>query len=132
MARAQRFEDLVAWQKSRALSKGIFELTKSEPLARRHRLTSQIESAAVSVMSNIAEGFERDGPTEFMRFLTIAKASCGEVRSLLYVLLDAELLSAEEFARLKRQTEEVSRIIAGLHSSIQRSPKERGQETGSK
>ncbi len=115
----------MAWQKARALSKVVFEITRSEPLTRRYRLTSQLESAAVSVMSNIAEGFERDGPVEFMRFLTIAKASCGEVRSLLYVLLDAELLSAGEFARLKSQTEEVSRIIAGLHNSIQRSHKER-------
>ena len=96
-------------------------LTSADPLARRYRLTSQLESVAVSVMSNIAKGFERDGSVEFLRFLTIAKASCGEVRSLLYVLLDAELLSAAEFERLKSQTEEGSRIIAGLHSAIHRS-----------
>jgi hypothetical protein len=75
-------------------------------------------------MSNIAEGFERGSRAEFAQCLVIAKASCGEVRSLLYVALDEKWLQPEEFERLLRQTEEVSRIISGLRAAVirQRTP----------
>ena len=81
MSGVQRFEDLIAWQKARVLTREIFALTGGNPIARNYRFTGQIQGAATSVMSNIAEGFERGGLAEFQRFLVIAKASCGEVRS---------------------------------------------------
>jgi four helix bundle protein len=84
----ERFEELVAWQKARELRAGVYALTR-KPLARRERgWVDQIQRASVSVMSNIAEGFERGGRPEFHQFPSTAKASCGEVRSLLYVASD--------------------------------------------
>ena len=71
-------------------------------------------------MSNISEGFERHRPREFHHFLCIAKGSCGEVRSQLYVALDAQYLSSTDFDRLRAQAEEVSRIIEGLRASVER------------
>ena len=129
MARVQRFEDLAAWQKARILTKTVLTLTAGDVFARRYRLAGQLESAAVSVMSNIAEGFERDGTVEFQRFLTIAKASCGEVRSLLYGLVDAELIDIETFERLKAQAEEISRMVAGLRRSLESGHKTSAQRT---
>ena len=120
MAGAQRFEDLVAWQKARALTKAVFEVTSSGPLSRNYRLAGQLESASVSVMSNIAEGYQREGAAGFHRFLTIAKASCGEVRSLLYVLLDADLIDDRTFERLTAQASETSRVLVGLRASVER------------
>ena len=127
MAGVQRFEDLIAWQKARGSTKAIFQMTAERTIARHVRLTGQIESAAVSVMSNIAEGFERDGLPEFHRFLTIAKASCAEVRSLLHVTLDANLVDTETFERLKSQADEVARVVGGLRASVERSLKSSGR-----
>ena len=81
--------------------------------------TDQLQRASLSAISNIAEGFERDGPAEFRNFLTIAKGSCGETRSLLYAAYDAELIDEETLIRLKAQVEETSRIIAGLRSHVE-------------
>jgi four helix bundle protein len=120
MAGVRRFEDLIAWQKARSLTKEVFLATSREPMARHFRLAGQLESAAVSVMSNIAEGFERDSVAEFHRFLTIAKASCGEVRSLLYVVEDANLTDAEALDRLRGLTAETNRVVYGLRSSVER------------
>lgn len=100
------------------LAKSIYQLTRAPDLARDFALSSQLQRAAVSIMSNIAEGYERDGPTEFRRYLTIAKASCAEVRSLLYVCLDTGYLPREDFEPLLRQAEEVARVIGGLRKSI--------------
>ena len=129
MAGVQRFEDLIAWQKARALTKAVYDVTESHRFRRQYRLTSQLQSAAVSVMSNIAEGFERDGLAEFHRFLTIAKASCGEVRSLLYVALDAGFLETEAFDRLREQVDEVMRIVVGLRASVERNLKASNRRT---
>jgi four helix bundle protein len=126
MAGVLRFEDLIAWQKARELTKAVYKMTAGPAFVRHVRLAGQIESAAVSVMSNVAEGFERDGLAEFHRFLTIAKASCGEVRSLLYVALDAELVNTDTFDRMMAQSEEVARVVGGLRASVDRSIKSRG------
>lgn len=76
-------------------------------------------------MSNIAEGFERNNHGDFQRFLVIAKASCGEVRSQLYVAVDVHSLSQDEFNRLNAQASEVSRILGGLINAVQA---QRGQK----
>ena len=115
-----RFEDLVAWQGARALSAAVYQITNSRPFSADFALRDQIRRAAVSVLSNIAEGFERARPTEFHQFLSMAKGSCAELRSQLYVALDAGYLSKDSFDALLLQAEEVGRLIGGLRASIER------------
>src|SRR4051794_27586550 len=98
-----RFEDLVAWQKARMLTREVYLATREGKIARDFGFASQLQRAAVSVMANIAEGFERRGPAEFSRFLTIAKASCAEVASHLYVALDIGYFERDSFQRLLAQ-----------------------------
>ncbi len=86
-----RFEDLLAWQKVRELTNGVYRLCQNKPLAIDLGLRDQIQRAAVSAMNNIAEGFERQGKQEKWHFYNIAKGSAGEVRSLTYVVLDINL-----------------------------------------
>ncbi len=116
----RKFEDLLAWQKARTLTSEIYRITRSEAFARDYGLTSQIQRAAVSVMSNIAEGFERSSPGDFHRFLVMAKASCAEVRSQLYVALDVGYLTEGEFKTLMEQAMEVGRLVSGLRASVER------------
>ena len=120
MSKINRFEDLIAWQKARLLTTAIYRTTRSDKFARDYGLSGQIQRASVSIMSNIAEGYERDSPNEFHRFLTIAKASCAEVRSQLYIALDIGYIEEETFHQLLKQAEEVGRIIGGLRNSIRR------------
>jgi four helix bundle protein len=80
----------------------------------------QIQRASVSIMANFAEGFERGRASEFHQFLSVAKASCAELRSHLYVALDAAYLNNDEFGQLKIQAEEVGRVVGGLRASAQR------------
>lgn len=82
-------------------------------------MRDQIRRASVSIMSNMAEGFERAGRAEFHQFLVIAKGSCAEVRSQLYVAQDARYIDKEKFEQVKAQAEEVSQIIGGLRSAVQ-------------
>jgi four helix bundle protein len=119
--RVERFEDLIAWQKARALTAEISRVTNQKDFGRDFALRDQIRRAAVSAMSNVAEGFERNRPAEFHQFLSVAKASCGEVRSQLYVALDAGYLDPGAFEALRSQAEEVSRITGGLRASVGRS-----------
>lgn len=113
------FEELVAWQKARELTRAIYQVTASGEFARDYGLRDQIRRAAVSVMSNIAEGYERGGRSEFHQFLVIAKASCAEVRSQLYIAHDVGYLDSKAFEELKADTEELSCILAGLRKSVQ-------------
>ena len=117
----QRFEDLIAWQKARKLTLVIYKITGDDKFSRDFGLRDQIRRAAVSVMSNIAEGFERMGKAEFHRFLVMAKASCAEVRSQLYVALDVGYISQDQFNEVHDMADEVARIIGGLRVSIKKS-----------
>ncbi|MCE5231168.1 four helix bundle protein [bacterium] len=119
MAKIERFEDLIAWQKSRELTRDIYCVTRTSPFANDYGLTGQIRRAAVSIMSNIAEGFERWGNGEFHQFLSTAKASCAEVRSQLYVAFDVGYLNLSAFNQLRSQAEEITRIVAGLRTSVE-------------
>ncbi len=119
MAGVERFEDLVAWQKARVLTREIYRVTHEERFARDYGLVSQMQRAAVSIMSNLAEGFERGTNGEFHRFLYVAKGSCAELRSQLYVARDIGYLGAGDFDRLLAQAEEVGRIVGGLRSAIE-------------
>jgi four helix bundle protein len=118
--RIERFEDFVAWQKARALAAEIYKITDEGRFARDYGLKDQIRRAAVSVMSNIAEGFERGRSTEFHQFLSVAKASCAELRSQLYVALDAGYLNQEIFSKLMATAAEVGQVVGGLRTSVER------------
>ena len=115
-----RFEELLAWQLARALARDVYAATRGASFSRDFGLASQAQRAAVSVMANIAEGFERNRLAEFHQFLSTAKASCAELRSHLYVAYDVGHLSPEDFERLRAQAEEVTRVVAGLRRSVQR------------
>ena len=121
---ARKFEDLVAWQKARELTRAVYQVSASGAFAKDFGLRDQVRRSAVSVMSNLAEGFERGSRSEFHQFLSIAKASCAELRSQFYVALDAQYLDHPAFLRLLSQAEEVARIIGGLRVAVQ---KQRGK-----
>ncbi|GIL13009.1 MAG: four helix bundle protein [Chloroflexota bacterium] len=125
MSKIERFEGLIAWQKARVLTSAIYQATRKEAFVKDFGLSGQIQRAAVSIMSSTAEGFERDSPNEFHHFLIIARASCAEVRSQLYVAYDIGYLEEGEFDQLMSQTLEVVRIISGLRTYIasRRKPK---------
>jgi len=114
MARIQKFEELEAWKKARDMGKAICRVTSTGSFSRDFGLRDQIRRARVSAMSNIAEGFERGGDKEFRQFLAVAKGSVGEVKSQLYVALDAGFLTAKAFDDLYALATETSRLIAGL------------------
>jgi four helix bundle protein len=118
--RVEKFEDLIAWQKARLLTAEIYKITGIDKFARDYGLKDQIRRAAVSIMSNLAEGFERGRSAEFHQFLSIAKASCAELRSQLYVAFDADYLDKEHFNKLMVQAAEVGQIIGGLRAAVER------------
>jgi len=125
----QRFEDIGAWQRGRELARLIYQITDRDPLARDFGLRDQLRRAAVSVVSNIAEGFERGGTGEFRQFLSQAKGSAGEIRAQLYVALDAGLVSQKEFEAAYALADETGRMIAGLIRYL-RQTEMRGQKYG--
>lgn len=94
------FEDLEVWKSARELTNRIYKITAEGGFAKDYGLRDQIRRAAVSIMSNIAEGYERGGNQEFIQFLSIAKGSSGEVRSQLYVVLDQSYIEKNECERL--------------------------------
>ena len=114
-----RFEDLLVWQKARELTGLIYEVTRGKAFFQDFALRDQIRRAAVSVMSNVAEGFERGSDAEFGRFLAIiGKGSCGEVRCQLYVAFDQGYLASASFERLADRALEVSRMLQGLTKKV--------------
>jgi len=121
MASVKRFEDLVCWQKARELTKFTYGITKGEQFAKDYGLKDQIQRASVSVMSNIAEGFERGTKDEFLYFLYIAKASAGEARAQLYVAYDLRYITEaalrEGLAKAKRVSAIIYHFIEGLKVS---------------
>jgi four helix bundle protein len=116
----QQFEDLVAWQHARSLTSSVFRLTRETPLRQNRGICDQIQRVSVSIMSNIAEGYERGSAKDDHRHLWYAKASCAEVRSLLYVALDGGFIDQETFASSMTEARRVARIIGGLRASIAR------------
>src|SRR2546426_10752288 len=116
----ERFEDFIAWQKARKLTSDIYKVTNQGKFARHFGLRDQIRRAAVSSMSNLAEGFERGRPAEFHQFLSVAKGSCAELRTQLYVALDVGYLSLPTFEALMAKAIEVGQILGGLRLSVER------------
>ncbi len=111
---AKRFEELEVWQEARELVKHVYKLTAEFPQRENFGLTNQMQRAAVSVMSNIAEGFERGANTEFVHFLYIARASCAEVRSQSYVAIDLNYISSAVHDEIRERCERLSRRINTL------------------
>lgn len=117
----RRFDEIEAWQKARELTKVVYKLSGRGPFAKDFGLCDQIRRSSVSMMANIAEGFERDGTGEFAQFLAVAKSSAAEVLSHAYVALDQDFISREDFDRLVARTTEVGRMLAGLMTYLRRS-----------
>ena len=114
MSKVERFEDIKSWQKARKLVNRIYDISDSGYLSRDYGLRDQIRRASISIISNISEGFERDGDKEFIQFLSNAKGSCGEVRTQLYILKDRGYIEDNEFKNLYQMTLEINRMISGL------------------
>lgn len=115
MAKIEKFEDIIAWQKSRILVDDIYLSCK---LLRDYSFRDQIQRAAVSIMNNIAEGYERKGNKEFVKFLYIAKGSCAEVRSMLYAALDLGYLNKNKFDDFYAKSMEISKMISGFIKTL--------------
>lgn len=119
-----RFEDLVAWRKGRTLVRLIYIVTSSRSFRQDVDLARQIRRAAISVPSNIAEGFDRARRCEFHNYLVIAKGSCAEVRSQLYIALDVGHLRQADFRRIYRLVTEVGRFVGSLRAAVDKQSRE--------
>lgn len=120
MSTFKSFEDMDAWKQARELTRDIYKISQQNLFAKDFGLRDQIRRASISVMSNIAEGLERDGSKEFNQFLSIAKGSVGEVRCQLYIALDQKYINEETFEHLSNLAEQTSRMIAGLMNYLKR------------
>ena len=123
MERPKRFEDLEGWKKARELVNRVYDMTQQGALAKDFGLRDQMQRAAVSIMSNLAEGFDRIHQAEKLQFYRVARASAGEVRSLLYILSDRQYAAAESIQGAQALADELGRIIQGLIRSFQRNSK---------
>ena|SRR6476469_10993893 len=123
--RVQSFEDLVAWQKARTLARTIYDVTRRREFGRDYALAGQMQRAASSIMANIAEGFDREGPTEFHRFVGVARGSCAELLSHLYLAHDIGYIADEEFRALSDAISEERRILRALRASLERAKQRR-------
>jgi len=119
MARIDRFEDIEAWKLARRVTRMIYDVTSRDRFSRDFALVNQIRRASVSILSNIAEGFERGGNKELVQFLATAKGSCGEVRSQLYVALDQNYISETEFNEISKLLVETSKTLSGFMRYLQ-------------
>ena len=115
-----KFEDLEAWQEARKLVKRVYDLTRGAALARDFGVTGQIQRASVSIMSNVAEGFERSHIQEKLQFYNVARGSTAEVRSLLYVIEDNFPVCADSAVQLREQVASTGRLVTGLIQSTER------------
>jgi len=111
----ERFEDVIAWQKAKLLTVRIYKLFET---CKDYAYKDQIQRASVSIMNNIAEGFERKNNNEFKYFLFVAKGSCGEVRSMLILAKELNKLSESDSVELFKLSEEISKILSGLIKTL--------------
>ena len=113
-----KFEDIIAWQKALELSDIIYSHSNKEKFSKDFGLRDQIRRASISVVSNIAEGFEREGNNQFIYFLLVAKASAGELRAQLYIARNQNYISMNEFEIINQKVIEVSKTISGFISYL--------------
>ena len=119
MALIKRFEDILAWQEARKMVNAIYQITREGAFSKDFGLRDQFQRAAVSVMANIAEGFDCESHVEFARFLGIARRSAVEVQSLLYAALDIGYISEESFKTIYVQAEKANALAGGLKKSLE-------------
>jgi four helix bundle protein len=118
MAKIEKFEDIIAWKKAMELCDLIYTCTNKEKFSKDFGLKDQIRRSSVSVVSNIAEGFEREGKNQFVYFLIIAKGSAGELRTQIYIAKNQNYITQEEFNSLNSKVIEVSKTIGGFISYL--------------
>lgn len=111
------FEDIQAWQKARILCGDVYKECKN---CKDYGFKDQLQRASISILNNIAEGFERGGKKEFRQFLYIARGSCGEVRSMLRVGVDIGLIIPEKSEVLIEKSDEISRMLHGLIRALEK------------
>ena len=114
MPTIERFEDLRCWQKARSMTNQVYRLAKTSELSNDFRLRDQLTGAAVSTMSNIAEGFARYNKKDFIRFRDYAQSSAAEVKSLTYVVLDQDVGHREQVEEIQADSEVCQRMILSL------------------
>ncbi len=119
MAAIERFEDIQAWKLARDATRLVYKATTDPVFSRDFALVNQMRRACISIMSNIAEGFEREGNREFIQFLAVAKGSCGEVRSQLYIALDQEYVDQDCFDEIEKLLLECSKTLSGFMKYLQ-------------
>lgn len=113
----EKFEDILSWQKAKEVSIQIYEIFD---INTDYSFKNQIQKAAISIMNNIAEGFERGSKKEFVKFLYIARGSCGEVRSMLYIAEILNYIDKKQFQYLMNNCIEISKLIYGLIRSLKK------------
>lgn len=111
----EKFEDILSWQKAKNLSLSIYTIFQEN---KDFSFKDQIQRASVSVMNNIAEGFERKGDKELSHFLFIAKGSCGEIRSMLYLASELNYISEKDFKKMYNETIEISKMLSGFIKTL--------------
>lgn len=121
MASIEKFEDIEAWKMARELCVNIYNNVLTKNHNNQYALLNQIDRSGGSVMDNIAEGFERDGNKEFIQYLSIAKASCGEVRSQLYRCFDRSLINEDVHNRLSNDCRAISSKIGAFINYLKKS-----------
>ena len=121
MATIRSFEEIISWKEARVLNNIVGKLIDDKKFKNNYRLINQIEGSVGSIMDNIAEGFERGGNREFIQYLYIAKASCGEFRSQLYRALDRNYINQEEFDQLSNHSKRISGLIQKLINYLESS-----------
>ena len=122
MAKISKFEDIESWKAARELTKRIYCATSCGKFATDFGLKDQIRRSCVSILSNIAEGFERGGDKEFTQFLVIAKGSAGETRAQLYIAFDQGYLTNDDFKSLCSSAAEVGQLLSGFIRYLKQSP----------
>ena len=117
----ESFEDLEVWQCARQLTADIYQLTSKPPIARDFVFKNQLRKSALPILSNIAEGFERDGNREFVQLLSIAKGSSGELRAQLIAAFDQRYFERSSFIKIQDQVDHISRMLSNLSKYLTRS-----------
>lgn len=118
---AKRFEDLEVWISAKEFAVTLYKLTEQGDFKKDFGLKDQLRRASISIISNIAEGFERNGNKEFIQFLSIAKGSAGEVRAQLYIAIELNYISETDFNKLNEQITQVSRMLSGFMNYLKQS-----------
>lgn len=117
----ERFEDIKSWKLARKVTNKIFDLSDTGRFERDYALKQQIRKSSLSILSNIAEGFEREGNREFINFLSIAKGSCGEARAQMYIAFDRGYVDRKEFDKTQSDLKQISRLISGFMNYLRQS-----------